>query len=284
MTVSYARRLFFGEQGDERPIRPHMAARSLLRLRAFGPEPTPRPPPRSGRAPTRPRRRRRSRARARDRPHERSRSTASSRFELYSDAAPIATANFVALVRCRFYDGISFHRVIADFVIQAGDPQTRSNRGDFQGIGSGGPGYSFAIEPPASDARYEQYVVAMANAAGDTNGSQFFIDLANLDRPGSTASTPSSARWSRGPRSSTPSPRCPATSRTGVPLEPVIIESITISAAARTAHRGKSGLNPLRNVNESKPQPLSKADHAAILSALFAQRFTTDRKAMGRLG
>jgi cyclophilin family peptidyl-prolyl cis-trans isomerase len=104
------------------------------------------------------------------------------RIELYSDAAPVATANLVALVRCRFYDGISFHRVIADFVIQAGDPQTRSNRGDFDGIGSGGPGYSFAIEPPASDRTYEQYAVAMANAGRpDTNGSQFFVDLANLD-------------------------------------------------------------------------------------------------------
>ena len=104
------------------------------------------------------------------------------RIELYPDAAPVATANFVALVRCRFYDGISFHRVIADFVIQAGDPQTRSNRGEFDGIGSGGPGYSFAIEPPASDRTYEQYAVAMANAGRpDTNGSQFFIDLANLD-------------------------------------------------------------------------------------------------------
>lgn len=104
------------------------------------------------------------------------------RIELYPDAAPVASANFVALVRCRFYDGISFHRVIADFVIQAGDPQTRSNRGDFDGIGSGGPGYSFAIEPPASDRSYEQYAVAMANAGRpDTNGSQFFIDLANLD-------------------------------------------------------------------------------------------------------
>jgi len=72
--------------------------------------------------------------------------------------------------------------VIADFVIQAGDPQTRSNRGEFDGIGSGGPGYSFAIEPPASDRTYEQYAVAMANAGRpDTNGSQFFIDLANLD-------------------------------------------------------------------------------------------------------
>ncbi|HEY4768103.1 MAG TPA: peptidylprolyl isomerase, partial [Candidatus Limnocylindria bacterium] len=61
--------------------------------------------------------------------------------ELYTDAAPIATANFVALARCGFYDGISFHRVLAGFVAQAGDPQTRENRADFEGVGTGGPGY-----------------------------------------------------------------------------------------------------------------------------------------------
>ena len=54
--------------------------------------------------------------------------------------APIATANFVALARCGYYAQISFHRVIAGFVAQAGDPQTRSNQGLFEGLGSGGPG------------------------------------------------------------------------------------------------------------------------------------------------
>ena len=76
-------------------------------------------------------------------------SRASSRSSSYGDAAPIATASFVALARCGFYDGIRFHRVLAGFVIQAGDPQTEANDGDFEGIGSGGPGYGFEIEPPA---------------------------------------------------------------------------------------------------------------------------------------
>lgn len=100
--------------------------------------------------------------------------------ELYGDAAPIATANFVSLARCGFYDGIWFHRVLAGFVIQAGDPQTRGREGDFPGLGSGGPGYQFAIEPPADELTYEPYSVAMAN---DTvaNGSQFFVALADLD-------------------------------------------------------------------------------------------------------
>ncbi len=104
--------------------------------------------------------------------------------ELYGDDAPLATANFVALARCGFYDGISFHRILAGFVAQAGDPQTKDNRGDFRGLGGGGPGYQFEIEAPPEGLRYDQYVVAMANAAPrvpDSNGSQFFIDLADLD-------------------------------------------------------------------------------------------------------
>ena len=100
--------------------------------------------------------------------------------ELYGDQAPLATASFVALARCGYYDGVTFHRVIAGFVIQAGDPQTRDNRGDFSGVGTGGPGYSFEIEPPADGLRYDPYVVAMANNTV-ANGSQFFIDLVDLD-------------------------------------------------------------------------------------------------------
>lgn len=100
--------------------------------------------------------------------------------ELHGDAAPIATANFVSLARCGFYDGIWFHRVLSGFVIQAGDPGTKGQTGDFAGLGTGGPGFEFEIEPPAEDLGYEAYSVSMAN---DTraNGSQFFIALADLD-------------------------------------------------------------------------------------------------------
>ncbi len=63
--------------------------------------------------------------------------------ELRGEAAPLATANFVALARCGFYEQISFHRVLPGFVAQAGDPQTRENRDDFAGLGTGGPGYEF---------------------------------------------------------------------------------------------------------------------------------------------
>jgi len=97
-------------------------------------------------------------------------------------SAPIATANFVALARCGFYNGITFHRVLEGFVIQAGDPQTRDNHEDFATLGTGGPGYHFAIEIPSADQFYDQYTVAMANnGQPDSNGSQFFICLTDLD-------------------------------------------------------------------------------------------------------
>jgi cyclophilin family peptidyl-prolyl cis-trans isomerase len=100
---------------------------------------------------------------------------------LRGDVAPLATANFVALARCGFYDGIRFHRVIADFVIQAGDPQTRDRDGDFEGIGQGGPGYGFEIEEPPTDLPFDIYTVAMANNT-ISNGSQWFVTLADLDQ------------------------------------------------------------------------------------------------------
>lgn len=150
--------------------------------------------------------------------------------ELYGDRAPIATANFVTLARCGFYDQISFHRVLSGFVIQAGDPQTKSNHGDFDTLGTGGPGYEFAIEPPADGLDYDQYAVAMANDQR-SNGSQFFIDLADLDE--------------QLPRNYTIFGKVIAGTdvvdtigalpvndpRVGVPLDPAVIESITVRPA-----------------------------------------------------
>jgi cyclophilin family peptidyl-prolyl cis-trans isomerase len=99
--------------------------------------------------------------------------------ELRPDDAPISTANFVALARCGFYDGQWWHRVLAGFVIQAGDPGTRREDGDFPELGRGGPGYEFAIEPPGEGLDYEPYTVAMANDTA-AQGSQFFITLGDL--------------------------------------------------------------------------------------------------------
>jgi len=113
--------------------------------------------------------------------------------QLDPSSAPIAVANLVALAECGFYDGQSFHRVIAGFVAQVGDPQTKANHGDFEGLGSGGPGYHFEIEFPPEGTVYTRYMVAMANAmqydpntgeiqgGTDTNGSQFFVMLDDAD-------------------------------------------------------------------------------------------------------
>lgn len=95
-------------------------------------------------------------------------------------SAPIAAANFVELARCGFYDGITFHRVVTGFVIQAGDPNTKENRGDFEGLGTSGPGFGFPIELPSDDQLYAAYTVAMANN-GLENGSQFFVCLTDID-------------------------------------------------------------------------------------------------------
>jgi cyclophilin family peptidyl-prolyl cis-trans isomerase len=84
--------------------------------------------------------------------------------ELYPDDAPKTVENFVKLARDGFYDGVIFHRVIPDFMIQGGDPT---------GTGTGGPGYTF--EDEANDKRVERGALAMANAGPNTNGSQFFI-------------------------------------------------------------------------------------------------------------
>ena len=78
--------------------------------------------------------------------------------------APISVNNFVFLAREGFYDGLAFHRVVPDFVVQGGDPE---------GTGRGGPGYKFNDEPVHGE--YAPGSVAMANSGPNTNGSQFFI-------------------------------------------------------------------------------------------------------------
>lgn len=86
--------------------------------------------------------------------------------ELYPQHAPKTVNNFVFLANEGFYDGVSFHRVINNFVIQGGDPT---------GTGSGGPGYKFEDETRGNPLRHETGSLSMANAGPNTNGSQFFI-------------------------------------------------------------------------------------------------------------
>jgi cyclophilin family peptidyl-prolyl cis-trans isomerase len=91
--------------------------------------------------------------------------------ELDPKLAPNTVNNFVALARQGYYDGLTFHRVVPEFVIQGGDPE---------GSGRGGPGYKFADEPVKGE--YTLGAVAMANAGPDTNGSQFFICIDDCTR------------------------------------------------------------------------------------------------------
>jgi cyclophilin family peptidyl-prolyl cis-trans isomerase len=85
-------------------------------------------------------------------------------FELFDDDAPKTVANFKKLAGDGFYDGLIFHRIIKDFMIQGGCPQ---------GTGTGGPGYTF--EDEINDHKVVRGALAMANAGPNTNGSQFFI-------------------------------------------------------------------------------------------------------------
>jgi cyclophilin family peptidyl-prolyl cis-trans isomerase len=84
--------------------------------------------------------------------------------ELFDDDAPKTVENFLKLARDGFYDGVVFHRIIPDFMIQGGDPT---------GTGMGGPGYTF--EDEFNEHKVERGALAMANAGPNTNGSQFFI-------------------------------------------------------------------------------------------------------------
>jgi peptidyl-prolyl cis-trans isomerase B (cyclophilin B) len=84
--------------------------------------------------------------------------------ELFDDAAPKTVSNFRKLAGDGFYDGLTFHRVISDFMIQGGCPE---------GTGTGGPGYTF--EDEINEHKIVRGALAMANAGPDTNGSQFFI-------------------------------------------------------------------------------------------------------------
>lgn len=96
----------------------------------------------------------------------------------YEKDAPLTVENFISLAEKGFYDGLTFHRVIPDFVIQGGCPN---------GTGSGGPGYTIKCELDGDNQYHDRGVLSMAHAGRDTGGSQFFIchsrqNTAHLDR------------------------------------------------------------------------------------------------------
>ena len=100
------------------------------------------------------------------------------KIEFFDNDAPINVDNFVRLAKSGYYDGLTFHRVIPDFVVQGGDPT---------GTGAGGPGYSIKCELTGDNQYHDRGVLSMAHAGKDTGGSQFFIchsrrNTSHLDR------------------------------------------------------------------------------------------------------
>lgn len=98
--------------------------------------------------------------------------------DFFADDAPNTVANFLKLAKAGFYDGVKFHRVLPNFVIQGGDPT---------GTGAGGPGYKIKCELDGNNQYHDRGVLSMAHAGRNTGGSQFFIchsrdNTAHLDR------------------------------------------------------------------------------------------------------
>jgi len=97
--------------------------------------------------------------------------------ELYDKDAPGTVANFEKLANSGFYDGVKFHRVIPDFVVQGGDPLSRDLPAGDHRIGTGGPGYKIKCETQGNPRTHEVGALSMAHAGKDTGGSQFFMVL-----------------------------------------------------------------------------------------------------------
>jgi peptidyl-prolyl cis-trans isomerase B (cyclophilin B) len=97
--------------------------------------------------------------------------------EMYDTDAPGTVANFEKLANAGFYDGVKFHRVIPNFVVQGGDPQSRDMPVGDPRIGSGGPGYTIKCETKENPRTHEVGALSMAHAGKDTGGSQFFMVL-----------------------------------------------------------------------------------------------------------
>ena len=92
--------------------------------------------------------------------------------ELFADEVPNTVANFEKLANAGFYDGTTFHRVISNFMIQGGDPNSKTGQGR---VGTGGPGYTIKCETQRNTHKHVAGTLSMAHAGKDTGGSQFFI-------------------------------------------------------------------------------------------------------------
>lgn len=101
--------------------------------------------------------------------------------ELFDGEAPNTVANFEKLANEKFYDGVKFHRVIPDFVVQGGDPLSRDLPEGDRRIGTGGPGYKIKCETKGNPHRHTVGALSMAHAGKDTGGSQFFMVLSEAN-------------------------------------------------------------------------------------------------------
>lgn len=97
--------------------------------------------------------------------------------ELYEKDAPATVENFEKLANAKFYDGVKFHRVIPEFVVQGGDPLSRDLPEGDRRIGTGGPGYKIKCETAGNKRTHEVGSLSMAHAGKDSGGSQFFMVL-----------------------------------------------------------------------------------------------------------
>jgi peptidyl-prolyl cis-trans isomerase B (cyclophilin B) len=97
--------------------------------------------------------------------------------ELFDKDAPVTVANFEKLANSGFYDGVKFHRVIQDFVVQGGDPYSRDLPAGDSRIGTGGPGWMIKCETAGNPRKHAVGALSMAHAGKDTGGSQFFMVL-----------------------------------------------------------------------------------------------------------
>jgi cyclophilin family peptidyl-prolyl cis-trans isomerase len=148
---------------------------------------------------------------------------------------PKAAGNFIALASCGFYDGIVFHRVVPDFVIQGGDPT---------GTGGGGPGYEFADDPVTVP--YTRGIVAMANSGPNTNGSQFFIVLKD------TALNPLYSVFGRVTAGMDAVDAIAAAADAENPTNPIVMDKVTVGPAT-PASPAPSGAAPSSAAPSARP-------------------------------
>lgn len=152
--------------------------------------------------------------------------------ELFEDTMPITAGNFIKLAQDGFYDEVKFHRVIDGFMIQAGDPLTKTN--EYLKWGTGGPGYTIPDEHVSGEYLTNvRGTIAMANRGPESGGSQFFINLVDntgldFDKQPLSSKHPVFGRVLRG-MDVVDAIGATETNDNDIPVDPVIIESITIS-------------------------------------------------------